>query len=273
MKSSKYNREELVTLFRKGEDCKSIGNLYGVSENAVRKACQRLKIKPSSFIISSNNKEKHICEFCGKEHDGSFASGRFCSSKCAKMFSLSYKNKETVNKSIEDSNFEKSNESTNREEILEKTRIVLIPEEKKEPKPEALRELTSSELGSAGEMGTMAYLSRLGIHISKPISDYKYDMVIDLGNRLYKVQVKTTYKKSIDKATFNLTSSNGAYKKGDIDYFALYIYKDDTLMMVPFELLEGRSSVTITINSKQNSSDLFFWRDYTPVKVFKDYIY
>lgn len=52
-----------------------------------------------------------------------------------------------------------------------------------------------------------------------------------------------------------------------------FIYKDDTLMMVPFELLEGRSSVTITINSKQNSSDLFFWRDYTPVKVFKDYIY
>ena len=29
------------------------------------------------------------CEYCGKEHDGSYGSGRFCSSKCARKYSNS----------------------------------------------------------------------------------------------------------------------------------------------------------------------------------------
>lgn len=33
------------------------------------------------------NKENHFCENCGKEHDGSYGSGRFCSKECAKGFS------------------------------------------------------------------------------------------------------------------------------------------------------------------------------------------
>lgn len=30
--------------------------------------------------------EKKFCEFCGKEHDGSFGSGRFCSPTCSRKF-------------------------------------------------------------------------------------------------------------------------------------------------------------------------------------------
>lgn len=36
-----------------------------------------------------------ICEFCGKEHNGSYGSGRFCSSKCARAFSTAKDNKGT----------------------------------------------------------------------------------------------------------------------------------------------------------------------------------
>lgn len=35
-----------------------------------------------------------ICENCNKEHDGSYGSGRFCSSKCARCFSSRAKRKE-----------------------------------------------------------------------------------------------------------------------------------------------------------------------------------
>ena len=28
-----------------------------------------------------------ICENCGKEHDGSYGSGRFCSKECARSYS------------------------------------------------------------------------------------------------------------------------------------------------------------------------------------------
>lgn len=35
-----------------------------------------------------------ICENCGKEHDGSYGSGRFCSCKCAHCFCTKNKRKE-----------------------------------------------------------------------------------------------------------------------------------------------------------------------------------
>lgn len=41
----------------------------------------------------------HICETCGKEHDGSYGSGRFCSCTCAKIFS-SRTNREETNKKV-----------------------------------------------------------------------------------------------------------------------------------------------------------------------------
>jgi len=34
------------------------------------------------------------CEYCNTEHDGSYGSGRFCSSKCARGFSTLYKRKD-----------------------------------------------------------------------------------------------------------------------------------------------------------------------------------
>ena len=32
------------------------------------------------------NSEKHVCENCGNEHDGSYASGRFCSKSCSQSW-------------------------------------------------------------------------------------------------------------------------------------------------------------------------------------------
>ena len=40
-----------------------------------------------------------ICEKCEKEHDGSYGSGRFCSSKCARSFSTS-KCRDEINKKV-----------------------------------------------------------------------------------------------------------------------------------------------------------------------------
>ena len=39
------------------------------------------------------------CEYCGKEHDGSYASGRFCSQSCARGFATRDK-REEINKKV-----------------------------------------------------------------------------------------------------------------------------------------------------------------------------
>ena len=41
-----------------------------------------------------------ICENCGKEHDGSYGSGRFCCKECAKSFSTKGENKKELKKAI-----------------------------------------------------------------------------------------------------------------------------------------------------------------------------
>lgn len=50
-----------------------------------------------------------ICENCNKEHDGSYGSGRFCSSKCARAFSTKNKRKEInekVSKTLKGTNLD-----------------------------------------------------------------------------------------------------------------------------------------------------------------------
>lgn len=46
------------------------------------------------------------CEYCGKEHDGSYGSGRFCSKSCAKGFSTKAKRKE-MNRKLSEKNMGK----------------------------------------------------------------------------------------------------------------------------------------------------------------------
>lgn len=39
-----------------------------------------------------------ICENCGQEHDGSYASGRFCSPKCSRSYSARVNNEKRISK-------------------------------------------------------------------------------------------------------------------------------------------------------------------------------
>ena len=41
----------------------------------------------------------HLCEKCGNEHDGSYATGRFCSAKCSRSFSRLRPNLEKISSS------------------------------------------------------------------------------------------------------------------------------------------------------------------------------
>lgn len=50
-------------------------------------------------IFSSMNSSNMKCENCGKDHDGSYGSGRFCSVKCSRGFSTKAKRKE-INKKV-----------------------------------------------------------------------------------------------------------------------------------------------------------------------------
>lgn len=71
------------------------------------------------------------CEYCSKEHDGKYGSGRFCCQECARGFSTRAKRKE-INKKVSRT-LKKTNCSPERREILKKAReaAVIVRRERK----------------------------------------------------------------------------------------------------------------------------------------------
>lgn len=70
---------------------------------------------------------------------------------------------------------------------------------------------TYSRQGNVGVAYAIAYYSKLGYTISIPLTDTQdYDLVVDTGNTLLKVQVKTTtYKKENGIYQLNLKVNGG----------------------------------------------------------------
>lgn len=98
---------------------------------------------------------------------------------------------------------------------------------------------------------------------SKPIGVGKYDVIADIKGVLYKIQTKATG--HIDEngdLTFSLQNKSGLYKRGEVDYFALYSYTHNIVLLVPFDILEGKSRVNIHFGKTKDESDPFFWKDH-----------
>ena len=94
-----------------------------------------------------------------------------------------------------------------------------------------MKELTTQQKGITTEMFVAAYLLSLGYNVSQPFcQDSKYDLILDTGKQLLKLQVKTARLKSDTSIVFNCrsttknsqTNKSRYYQEGEIDYFATY---------------------------------------------------
>ena len=92
-------------------------------------------------------------------------------------------------------------------------------------------ELTTQQKGITTEMYVAAYLLSLGYNVSQPLcQDSKYDLIIDVNNHLYRLQVKTARETGNNSISFNCrsttknskTNKSRSYGVDEIDYFATY---------------------------------------------------
>jgi hypothetical protein len=166
MGKEKYNKEELIRLLiHEGKSYKEVAAMRGDGSTgeAIRKAANRYGIKVS------DRKKLRKCEYCGKEHDGSFGSGRFCCSDCAKKYSLSF------------SKGKKPEDKSTKEEKVEESVKIAPPKECTTELSRFDGKLTSDLLGYVGECATMFQLARVGIMSSKPCGVDRYDVIADIG--------------------------------------------------------------------------------------------
>lgn len=94
-----------------------------------------------------------------------------------------------------------------------------------------IKNLTTQQKGITTEIFVAAYLLSLGYNVSQPFcQDSKYDLILDTGEKLLRLQVKTARMKSDTSIVFNCrsttknsqTNKSRYYNEDEIDYFATY---------------------------------------------------
>lgn len=108
--------------------------------------------------------------------------------------------------------------------------------------------MNSKQIGNITEVSVMLEFLKLGYNILTPYGDCeRYDFVVDINGKFYKIQVKTSKETEEGKISFNTSSThyvNGkcihdSYTKKEIDYFATF-YKNKCYL-IPVEECGGRS--------------------------------
>jgi len=108
----------------------------------------------------------------------------------------------------------------------------------------------SKNVGLLGEEIAIVELLENDIIISRPLGDNsRYDLIIDINNKLYKTQIKSTMSSNDEAVKFNLRSSyahrrNNSYKKYTIEEIDLFLLVDITKKMC--FLLSGKHFIDKT---------------------------
>lgn len=133
--------------------------------------------------------------------------------------------------------------------------------------------MTTKQLGNIGEAKALSKFVELQVPVYQAFGDNeKSDLIADFNGRLQRIQVKTSEKCTEGKITFNLVSStihrkNGTihkYTKEEVDYFALYNLESDILILVPIELVLGRTQISFRLQWKPstNQHESLNWKDF-----------
>ena len=128
--------------------------------------------------------------------------------------------------------------------------------------------MNNKRIGNIGEVKALSKFIELGVPVYLPFGDNETaDLIADFNGKLNKIQVKTSIKAEDGKMTFqvcsaqsstrkNIPSARYIYTKNEVDYFVLYNIERDELLLVPFEVIEGKIEITIRYELPKNNQKI-----------------
>ena len=135
-------------------------------------------------------------------------------------------------------------------------------------------ELTTQQKGITTELFVASYLLSLGYNVSQPFcQDSKYDLILDVNNKLLRLQVKTSrLGKMGTSINFNCRSTtknshsnkSRSYNKEEIDYFATYW--NNKVYLVPVEECSALKALHLVPPTQPNQS---YIEDYSVEKILR----
>ena len=108
-------------------------------------------------------------------------------------------------------------------------------------------------LNHQGVLGEVAFLHRavgLGFEVAQPYGhSHRYDLIVDNGKKLWRVQVKTCNSMNNGLYHANCCRRLGGrvvtYKASELDFLAAYILPEDGWFILPAKEIVGRASLLL----------------------------
>jgi hypothetical protein len=121
--------------------------------------------------------------------------------------------------------------------------------------------LSSKQRGELAEMMFMVKAAQKGFATAKPYGDSRrYDFIVDVGRRLWRVQVKSSSAKDHGSYQVNLQRNlNGEvveYDASEIDFVVAYVMPCDAWFVIPVEAIAGRKTAKLCLHENPESGKL-----------------
>ena len=120
--------------------------------------------------------------------------------------------------------------------------------------------MTTDQKGAIAEAAIALAAMKLGIDVYRPLGEGRYDLVLDVGSRLLRVQCK--WAASLNKVlvvrcyTFRRTRTGWkktTYSSDEVDVIAAYSLDLDRCFLIPIELAEKRPTIQLRVSPTLNN--------------------
>jgi hypothetical protein len=127
-----------------------------------------------------------------------------------------------------------------------------------------VKELTSSQKGAAAEAEITAAAIRLDLVVLRPLCEGgRYDLVIDIGQRLLRVQCKWASRQGNVLTVRCITSRHTprgylrtTYSAEEIDAIAAYAPDTDRSYLIPIQEVERHAAISLRVAQTRNNQAL-----------------
>lgn len=116
--------------------------------------------------------------------------------------------------------------------------------------------MKTSVIGVLSEKIVTIALLRLGYQVSIPVDPGSpYDLLVDNGTRILKIQVKTARKQTTNTITFHTMNRKGEHYKHSCDLFVVYYPETEALFSIPASHVADTPHATILLEGGKSRSD------------------
>lgn len=135
--------------------------------------------------------------------------------------------------------------------------------------------MTSNWKGQLAVSKAQVRAIELGYYVSVPLMDYRYDLVLDDGKKLWRVQIKYENRgvsKSVGAVGVRLSYETRhrrriyTYSSDEVDALIVYLPKIDKLCWIPCELFVGKHELLLRLDpplnqqkTKINYASDYYW--------------